>query len=193
MKIVPIFAPQLYSIEYSKDESLVWNKSNKKYFSIEEYGNLDELARLFDLWNNPLYLSNFFNDNYKDLRYFGNVSVESAIQKTIETAAKFEQRLNKASKKNIGKHFMPLNVYDTKLINLSGSKTKCSWLRLYAIKIDSNRFLITGGAIKLTEKMLERSHTNDELTKLSKVRDFLKESGVYDSDSFNDLIFELSI
>ena len=34
-----------------------------------------------------------------------------------------------------------------------------SWLRLYAIKLDPNIYLITGGAMKLTPTMQERTHS----------------------------------
>lgn len=45
-------------------------------------------------------------------------------------------------------------------------KTHDSWLRIYAIKLESNSYLITGGAIKLTRTMEEREHTLNELRKM---------------------------
>ena len=63
-----------------------------------------------------------------------------------------------------------------------------SWLRIYAIKIESGVYLVTGGAIKLTATMAERSHTLEELAKLERVRNFLLDRGVYDLDGFNDYI-----
>ena len=41
-----------------------------------------------------------------------------------------------------------------------------SWLRLYAIKLTSGVYIITGGAIKLTATMQEREHTRKELVKM---------------------------
>ncbi|MGL5563993.1 MAG: hypothetical protein ACRDCN_15450 [Tannerellaceae bacterium] len=81
----------------------------------------------------------------------------------------------------------------TRLRPLGKSKLKDNWLRLYAIKIDDNRFLITGGAIKLTRTMQENEYTNNELYKLSKVCNFLKQEGVFDSDSFDELLFEVTL
>lgn len=63
-----------------------------------------------------------------------------------------------------------------------------SWLRLYAIKLDDGKFVITGGAIKLTHRMEERAHTIAELLRLDQVRNFLIAEGVYDADSFEDYL-----
>ena len=41
-----------------------------------------------------------------------------------------------------------------------------SWLRVYALRVDTNLFVITGGAIKLTETMNDRDHLKLELKKL---------------------------
>ena len=59
-----------------------------------------------------------------------------------------------------------------------------SWLRIYAIKLASGVYIITGGAIKLTATMMEREHTKAELTKLEKVRQFLLNEGIIDDDGF---------
>jgi len=59
--------------------------------------------------------------------------------------------------------------------------TNKSWLRLYAIRIDANVFVISGGAIKLTPNMNERDHLLKELSKLEITKSFLKEMDlVYD-------------
>ena len=63
-----------------------------------------------------------------------------------------------------------------------------SWLRIYAIKIESGVYLVTGGAIKLTATMGERSHTLAELARMERVRNYLLENGVFDLDGFSDYI-----
>ena len=70
----------------------------------------------------------------------------------------------------------------------AGSYKHSSWLRIYAIKIETGVYLITGGAIKLTAKMEERRHTLAELAKMECVRNYLMDNGVYDLDGFNDYI-----
>lgn len=65
-------------------------------------------------------------------------------------------------------------------------RTHVSWLRLYAIRLESGRYIITGGAIKLTATMREREHTLTELTRLNKVRDYLISLGIFDYKGFED-------
>ena len=50
------------------------------------------------------------------------------------------------------------------------------------------RRVITGGAIKLTFTMEERTHTKLELHKLERVRRFLLEEKIIDNDSFGDYV-----
>ena len=59
-------------------------------------------------------------------------------------------------------------------------------VRLYAIRLESGRYIITGGAIKLTATMQEREHTLEELNKLNRVRDYLISLGVFDYNGFED-------
>ena len=66
-----------------------------------------------------------------------------------------------------------------------------SWLRIYAIRLADDKYIITGGAIKLTATMQERPHTQAELDKIEKVRRFLLDEGIVDDDGFIDYISEL--
>ena len=65
-----------------------------------------------------------------------------------------------------------------------------SWLRIYAIRLEPNVYVVTGGAIKLTRAMQDKEHTMIELNKLNKCKEFLKRNGVFDKDSFIDLNME---
>jgi len=60
-------------------------------------------------------------------------------------------------------------------------------LRIYAIKLETGRYVITGGAIKLTATMQEREHTLKELQHLNQVRDFLKTQGISDYEGFKEI------
>lgn len=65
-----------------------------------------------------------------------------------------------------------------------------SWLRIYALKLSSGIYIVTGGAIKLTARMQEREHTLKELHKMEKVRQFLFDENIVDEDSFIDHLKE---
>ena len=63
-----------------------------------------------------------------------------------------------------------------------------SWLRMYALKICDDMYLITGGAIKLTDRMDERAHTRIELNKLERCKDFLFEQRIIDDKGVVELL-----
>lgn len=195
MEIITIFAPHLYAISYPKTYDTVWNEEICSFFEEEEIGNVDEFKRVFSLWSNPLYLENFFfeNQDYLLKPYWSNKTfpINELPKITREISIKFEKDLKK--NKFIESKFQPLDDNDTKIIELSKAKAKRNWLRLYAIKISDNRFLITGGAIKLTYKMEDHVSTRDELKKLEKTKNYLVELGVIDGDSFDDALYEITL
>lgn len=93
--------------------------------------------------------------------------------------------------------FRPLENSRTQEMALGKEKARlhntprhASWLRIYAIKLDPGIFIVTGGAIKLTATMQEREHTLQELLKMEKVRSYLLEQDVIDSDGFTDFMNE---
>ncbi|MBS7409991.1 MAG: hypothetical protein KIG59_03405, partial [Muribaculaceae bacterium] len=93
--------------------------------------------------------------------------------------------------------FKPLDITDVSTHALSREKARnwnrerhASWLRIYAIRLEPNVYVVTGGAIKLTRTMQEREHTALELQKLNRCKDFLRANGVFDQDSFVELTNE---
>ena len=176
MKIVPIFGEHLKAIKYPE------NKKN-------------EFARLFELWQDLEYLEEFFENNKDDLTsgFWGDVEIIAAIFETFDYAKYLEDKIlafaemsNDDSKHELDEIFKPLHDSQTQIIHLNHSKAKHYWLRIYALRIESNVYLITGGAIKLTRAMQDREHTNRELEKLAAVRNYLISLGI-DSNSINSL------
>ena len=98
---------------------------------------------------------------------------------------------------NLDRLFRPLDNSSMSEMVLSKEKAKghrvsghASWLRIYAIKLDSGIYLVTGGAIKLTHLMEERSHTLEQLTRMETVRNYLIENSIFDSDGIKDYLFQ---
>jgi hypothetical protein len=60
-------------------------------------------------------------------------------------------------------------------------------LRIYAVRIAENTYVVTGGAIKLTDRMEERPHTKEQLVRLAKVKDWLRDEGILYPDDLIDL------
>ncbi|WP_316834750.1 hypothetical protein [Pedobacter nutrimenti] len=160
----------------------------------------NEFGRLIKCWKDPEYLEQFFEDNIEDFNsgFYNDISIEDAIFETIEEASAFEQKVLQLAKgkdiKGLESLFKPLSEIQKEIPygnrKAYGTRRK-SWLRLYAVKVPENGYLITGGAIKLTKKMEVREHTTKELKKMDQCKAFLKSKGVFDQDGLLDFELEL--
>ena len=161
--------------------------------------NCHELEILLDHWNDVVWLRNFFLNNQDDLNAFYHVSIEDAIWDTIEDSDKIESMLLELGENDdLDTLFRPLNNNETAESLLQKDKARLkdrpvhsSWLRVYAIRLSTGAYIITGGAIKLTFKMEEREHTRNELDKIEKVRNFLLNERIIDDGSFIEYIAEI--
>lgn len=172
MKIVSIFANQLFAFHYEKEKQ-------------------NELLRLLNEWNNTLFLYEFIQQNTRDIPK--NVTTMKIVNQLIDDTNEIDQTLLSISKdpnKRLEEFFRPLHNQEYQFVALSKQKGRKNYLRLYAIKIDDNCFVITGGAIKFHHLMEDRPHTLKELKKLERCRNFLKENGIIDSDSFYEFLNE---
>ena len=175
--------------------------TDNRLWAVRYDGESDNALQLvFDQWNNPEWLWNFFTENISDLEsYFKITDVDQAIYDTIKESNELECLiLDISPDANLDLLFRPLDNNRTAEMLLGKEKARlhnrlehASWLRLYAIKLEPEHYLITGGAIKLTRTMQERNHTLRELAKMETVRNLLIEQGIVDSDGFNDYANEL--
>lgn len=169
MKIIDTFAivkDSLYSVQYETED-------------------LNEFAKCFELWNDPIYLREFFEQHKKDLdnEFWKGLTIEEAIIKTREDARLFEEELLYVAEtgkterlETLSTLFEPLsegNIEKKFEKDKAKGMKRPSWLRIYAIRIEANLFVICGGGIKLTPTMNERSHLLLELDKLEFTRDYL--------------------
>jgi hypothetical protein len=114
---------------------------------------------------------------------------------TYSLAQKMEESISKAClhggddiSQSLQILFKPLNNNESSIEgDHQATKAKRKWLRLYAVRIAPNCFVITGGAIKLTQGMEEREHTAKELRKIPMIKGFLENHGLYDPDDFEML------
>jgi hypothetical protein len=151
----------------------------------------DELERNLELWTDTKYLYEFFEKNRENLTYFNVSSAKEAVEISLNEVERIKDKLIELiinPNKKLDEIFNNLNDNEYREVELSKQKSKQRWLRLYAIKIESNHYVITGGAIKLTHKMEENDITIEELKKLENCRNYLLEEGVYDLITFNELI-----
>ena len=183
MKIVSTFAvvnESLYSVLFDSETNAV--DDNGAVIPSEK---LHEFRRLFDFWNDPIVLRAFFITQEKDLNddYWDGISIEEAIDKTRSEAKKLEaiileyaQAGKTVRMKNLSMLFKPLSdgkiekEYEKDKVKVDGKKT---WLRLYAIRIDANFFVVCGGAIKLRKTLNDRAYLLKELDKLNFTQNYL--------------------
>lgn len=158
------------------------------------------LYTLFDQWNDVIWLRSFFKANINDLTsYFKITDVNKAIYDTIEESERLQCLIMDISPEaNLDILFRPLENSRTNEMLLGKEKARLkknichtSWLRVYALKLSSGIYIITGGAIKLTATMQEREHTLNELVKMEKVRQFLLDEHIIDNESFMEYLKEL--
>jgi len=171
MKIVDIFAVvnnNLFSVQYEGEE-------------------LHEFRRLFAQWNDIEYLRSFLREHSKDLatQFWGEMTVRQAVLNVRRDASRLERKLIElATNGKTNKHealstlFKPLDDLSTGQTDFAEYKiygiAKPSMIRLYAIRLENNRFVISGGAIKLIKGM-DRKHLQQELWKLRITRDYCQE------------------
>jgi hypothetical protein len=120
-------------------------------------------------------------------------SVIEMVRELREQANRLDEQLSKLLSQVDGKiedFFKPLHNQEYRTRILSKQKGRQQYLRIYALKIDDNCFVITGGAIKFHHLNVDRAHTRIEMQKLDHCRDYLKEQGVHDADSYFELLNE---
>lgn len=177
MKIVRIFDQCLFAFKFGE--------------------NSNEFMRLFDYWSDIEQLEEFFENNKEDLNrsIWGYISVADAIIRTVEDAQRLEDKLRKLSLQIETTHegletlFKPLDDRQSQIDHLlNKSKAKQSWLRIYALRIEKNVYVITGGAIKLTHEMKDRNHTKEELLKIERCRNYLIQEGLIDKEGITEAV-----
>jgi len=173
----------------------VSEKSKEGLWSIHLNGEpQNEFRKFFNLMGDIEWLHNFFANNKADLYsgYFGPVTIDNAGERTMDEAEEMEDTLNDYSKAgftggdNLQHLFKPLNNFEYSITVHQKSKARIrnGWLRLYAIRLAENCFLVTGGAIKLTADM-KRTHLQRELRKLEQAKAFLRENGIEYPEDLN--------
>ena len=173
MKICIIFAQKLYAVHYTGDATNIYRK-------------------IINQWTDTEYLYNFLIQQNQDV---DPDDIPEIIFKIIEEVHEIDLRLVQLAEsdtKKIDDFFRPLSPSEYKIKRLSKQKIRLrrSHTRVYGIRIDENCYVIVGGALKFTQTMQERAHTQKELNNLNKVRDFLMSENIIDKDGFYEFYNE---
>ena len=190
MKIIHIFGPE----EGPEEGEGLW--------TVEYEGeSLNAFEQLLSLWQDPEYVYAFCLENLPDLqRKFGYaIDPETAANALMDEAVELLGLLVRLAKRRsisgiLQYVFKPLNNFETNItvlqLSKASSKTKTQnnpKLRVYAVRIGQNTYVVTGGAIKLTDRMEDRPHTVRQLQRLKMVRDWLNREGIFYPGDLTDL------
>lgn len=181
MEIEKIYPPYIYSIKYD--------------------GNSEsEFDRLFQLWNDVGFVTQFIEDN-KDFLKSGVwqriPEVEDAARQVLREAETLEdlfEELNEntelGDKPDFDSHFKYLDgkyKYEIELVPMKsyGSTIRPSLLRMYAIKMATNSYLITGGGIKLSDTIQNSPDLKKHVIQnIDRVREYLKKNEIMNVEDF---------
>lgn len=182
MDIIAIFPPYIYSIKYDdKDEN--------------------EYDRLFDEWNDVTSVLDFLMQHKDMLKasVWKKISEpELAARQVLDEAEALEQlfeelnlRTANGEEPDFDSHFHYLDGKYKFELEYEPMKSygneRPSLLRMYAIKMDRNTYLITGGGIKLGASIQDSPDLQDHVIQnIDKVRTWLKENGILDADDMQD-------
>lgn len=183
MQIVHIFAlvrECLYSV--------LFETTDQRESGVEQERRTHEFDRLFDFWTDPVQLRTFFEAHEADLEdpFWEGLAVEEAILKTKKEAQELKKKLlafaeadRQGKSLHLSELFSPL-TYERFEKPPAREKTKIkgrkTWLRMYAVRVDTNVFVICGGAIKLRPTINDRDYLQVELDKLNYTKNYLSES-----------------
>ncbi|KAF0142723.1 MAG: hypothetical protein FD122_323 [Stygiobacter sp.] len=152
---------------------------NQGLFSLKYEGEVfDEFRRVFKLWEDPTYLFEFFTENEADLKSWYGGMLRKNILDVFKSNEKNPKYLN-----NIFLPFDNETRSSDQGLERCKAKFKKGWLRVYAINVPDDHFVVTGGTIKLTRKMQDREYTNNELIKITNGLDYLKTNKFLDQDA----------
>lgn len=180
MEAIEICENFLYSIQYDGEEE-------------------NEFDRLLKQWRDLEYVTQFIEDNKDYLtnpKWGKTFEIESAVRQVLDEADALEDlfdylcdNVKYGKKPDLDDHFKFLEgEYKYAIVNppmKSYGTERPSLLRFYAIKLDSNVYLITGGGIKLGDKIQNSPDLKDHVIQnIEKVKHWMKQNGILDS---NDL------
>ena len=182
LEIESIYPSYLYSIKYDR-----WDEN--------------EFDRLFLLWNDVDAVAQFMEDNSNFLKndfWRDKIEPEDAARQVRNEAESLEIRFDELNentsigqKPDFDTHFQYLEGKYKYVLEWQPMKSygtfRPSLLRIYAIKMEANTYLITGGGIKLADTIQNSPDLKDHILQdIDLVRDYLKRNGIMDSDDIEN-------
>lgn len=202
----------LYTVAFDElEEQRRWDSSFSNYckglcpYSINhKCGNqcyIDgEYGRLLHIWKQQGYLITFFSNQKDrlDTERYGHISVQEAIRRHLILLDEIRRAIATGDLENL---FVPLYENPNRVVKWPSIKLKSkyrhnefeNWIRIYAIKFVEEdtgwiNYIITGGGIKLVEKMSDFTPLQHEETKQEQVIRYLVDNGFTTRESIETVI-----
>lgn len=178
MEIESVYPPYIYSIKYDETQ-------------------LNEFERLLEEWRDLDKSIDFFthNQTYLQSEFWSHISdPEIAAEQVSEEADDLEllfynlfQNTEKNQDPDFDSHFKFLEgkyKFEFEYVPFkSYGSNRPSLIRMYAIKMDSNKYIIVGGGIKLCKTIQESPYLQDHIIQnIDRVRLWLRQNGIDKND-----------
>lgn len=135
------------------------------------------------------YLYRYFQQNEDKLSYYRGTTINAAVAKTHSEANALLQELlefaenEDDNENNLDHIFHPLHKtsfysHPRFYTDYKAKGIEAPWVRIYAVKCDTNLYVISGYGIKLVRQMQDDELLTLELDKLRSATAFLKEIGI---------------
>lgn len=180
MDIVPIF------VRLNPQHCHLWSAVYDGF--VDEKGRpINAFRKLINDWNDTEHLLTFFKEHEADLRtgYHG-MSIDQAIDKVFDEVNDFEAELKEAERNGQGfNDIFEMFHKDEYLLRKRGNEqmrkarpyADRAMLRLYAVALENDCYVISGGAIKLRDKM-DNEYLDNERKRLERLREYLENEGI---------------
>ena len=170
-----IFEPYLYTVAYYDAQS-------------DEY--VEEYERLVDTWSSPEYWIEKGKElGLRDLRRFAREKVDE-FYALVEQIARCEEE-----PEHLERVFQLLSIEEDRVATLPRQKAKIVshlGLRVYALRVLPDVYIVTGGALKQSQEMADHEDTQIELNKLNNLRAYMVERKICDAMVFEEFIADLN-
>lgn len=179
MNLIRIFEENKALFFAARFEDSEIAKTDEDFF----FDDLNEFDKAISKWMHSQWLRGFFIKHREDLnRFDSTMSVKMAVDQVKEEGKDIRVELLRlsqgASESDVEMLFLPLDNREADLPRYELQKLKAKvarrkgLIRLYALKYGKS-YVITGGAIKLTNQM-NRPHLKTELYKLNVAKKILE-------------------
>lgn len=199
----------VFSVAFDKEE---WGDLGVEEGAVEfnpVYLGKNEFLNIRSKWKDPLYLRSFYRENeaFFKTQYWEGLTENELLSDVVASIPWIFKKIGEVFiSRRLYDLFEPLSEKDAyfkqqnennpgqhQLVRL---KSKYGYIhdkipfRIYAVEVDSECFIITGGAIKIVQEMKQAPNTNLELRKIDYLYRELQQANINTKQDLLDSLYE---